>query len=272
MIVSHFELIYKPQAPKAPEGTSAVDRVIQGYFLEITNLEDKPIQFAVEFVAAAATDPLRSLAGNALVFVDTPDSNNVQGVLSGSQTGTVFRPSTGNIRIPAQGTALVAVLPSAFGPLPGESTPLTSPNFEVRGYVRLRVPAILSLGGSGGIRFVKQSETPVKVLLTPQNRATYFKADGSISDQTQASLPLAQGSAAAEIIAEPGRLVAGPIKVDEILKRPDLPFDGADRAEMLAMLLASIDPETDDVAAFNKALSAAGIGMAIEMRKVKAPK
>ena len=40
MEVSHFELISKPQSPSAPTGTLAVERVIQGYFLEITNLED----------------------------------------------------------------------------------------------------------------------------------------------------------------------------------------------------------------------------------------
>jgi hypothetical protein len=47
MEVSHFELVWKPQSPSTPIGQSGVDRVFQGYFLNISNLEDKPCSFAL---------------------------------------------------------------------------------------------------------------------------------------------------------------------------------------------------------------------------------
>ena len=69
MEVSHFELIWKPQSPAAPANTPAVANVIQGYFLEITNLESVPYSYRVEFVASPVTLPSRSLAGNTVCFV-----------------------------------------------------------------------------------------------------------------------------------------------------------------------------------------------------------
>lgn len=262
MIVSHFELIYKLQAPATVTGVPALDKVVQGYFLEITNLETKAIRFLLEFVVLAVPNAPRSLAGNTLVFVDTPGVDNQGGVLTGSLTSTVFTPSTGFINIPAGATALVAVLPSVFRGVPFDLTPITEANFEVRGYVRLRVPPVI---------LRPQSATPVKVLLTPQNRATFFKADGTISGQVQASLPLAQGKAEVAIEAESLFIVKPPINLnlERLIGSSFLESVGENRAEMLAMLLASLDPEQDDISAFNKALADAGIGVAVERRKVK---
>jgi len=69
MIVSHFELIYKPQSPAAPQDTGPVDNLIQGYFLEVTNLSDQTIEYALTFKAISVSDPNRSLADNALIIV-----------------------------------------------------------------------------------------------------------------------------------------------------------------------------------------------------------
>lgn len=278
MEVSHFELIFKPQSPAAPTGTAAVERLIQGYFLAITNLEDVEYRYRLDFVATPppAGTPnaaVRSLAGNTLVFVDSPGIDNQQGVLSGSLSSEVFRPSTGLVRIAPRATALVAVLPSAFGPLPGEPTPLTTPNFEVRGFVRIALPAVFP---GTGPRFVTvpQAAAPVRVLLTPQNRTTFFTAAGAISDQTQASLPLAGGSAVASLTPEPG----GPIVLTPIpFERPPLVFPrllellpDIAPAELLAALLAQVDPAGADLAPFNRALGEAGIGVTVERRKAKA--
>ena len=108
MIVSHFELIFKPQAPGPATGI-AVDRVVQGYFLEITNLENKELLYQVQFVVSppAAALSQRSLADNAIYFVDTPPgTDNQSGVLSGTVTASIFSLSNGFIRVPANGTAL----------------------------------------------------------------------------------------------------------------------------------------------------------------------
>ncbi|MEL6767849.1 MAG: hypothetical protein AAFP17_11770 [Pseudomonadota bacterium] len=277
MEVSTFELLFKAQAPANPDGLPAVDTVLQGYFLAITNLEDEELRFRLEFVAPETADPDRGLAGNTIVFVDVPDVDNQQGVLTNqsSPDPKVFRPSTGFIDIPACATALVAVLPSAFGPVPGDPTPLMSPDFEVRGFVRLSLPALLEFNPPNPLAFVPQSETPVKVLLTPQNRATFISAAGGISDQTQTALPNAGGAAMAEIEPDPG----GPVLIfppffgavgDAV---PDVlpliePLGPEQRSAALQMLLSAIDPAKTDLATFNKELREGGVPLAIEKREV----
>ncbi len=282
MIVSHFELLFKNQAPANTTTGAVPDVAVQGYFLEITNLEAIPIEFLAEFVIAPpdAGLPQRSLADNTLIFVDTPPgTDNRTGRLQGTLSDSVFRPrfstvlavpprSRSNILIPAGGTALLAVLPSLF-PTPIDPTPLTVANFEVRGYVNLRVPA---LRGVAAFFTEAQSATPVKVLLTPQNRTSYLK-NGVIADQTQATLPLATGAAQMTIDAEPGGFVP-PVLVGAFQPRlsrllDGLVLDAQESADLLAAFIAGIDPEKDDIAAFNTALAQAGISVALERRKAR---
>ncbi|MDF3071743.1 MAG: hypothetical protein K0R38_7344 [Polyangiaceae bacterium] len=109
MEVSTFELIYKPQSPAAPAGVAAVDRVIQGYFPAISNLESREYQFRLEFIVPppppGTTDAgFRTPAGNTLVFVDSGGGNNIQGILSGAATQKRFVPSTGLVKMPAHAT------------------------------------------------------------------------------------------------------------------------------------------------------------------------
>jgi hypothetical protein len=276
MDVSHFELVWKPQSPSAPTGTAAVASVLQGYFLEITNLEPQAYRYSFEFVAAAVTDPLRSLAGNTVVFVDTPCVNNTAGFLSGGLSSTTFRPSTGSVLIPARGTALIAVLPSAFGVLPFETSPLTAPNFEVRGYVRIRLPPIFRPAAGGVIRFVQQSETPVKIMLTPQNRATYFDASRAITDQTQASLPLASGAAVNMLppdqafIVSTGDLSVKASRIKDLADSGLMDLIGPSNMEAATMMiLAMVGEDATDLKALNDSLAQSGIGLTLERREVK---
>lgn len=272
MELSTFELLYKPQSPAAPAGTIDVERVIQGYFLTISNLEDTTYRYGLEFVISpppvgTPDQAFRSLANNTVVFIDTPGTDNQAGTLSGSLTSSVFRPSTGFITIPPNGTALVAVLPSAFGPNPA----LTQLLFEVRGFVRLTLPAIFTFNGPLPNFFREpQSDSPVKVMVTPQHRATFFTADGSISDQIQASLPVASGQALNELEPEPG----GPLV---IMSPPTLPViieyltvvqsnPEMVNLSMLAAVMSQLDGEKSDLSAFNKALSEFNIPFAIERR------
>lgn len=278
MEVSTFELLFKPQAPAAPDGLPAVDRVIQGYFLAITNLEDQAYRYRLEWVAPETTDPDRSLTGNTLVFVDVPEVDNQQGVLTNefSADAKVYRPSTGFVDIPACATALVAVLPSAFGPVPGDPTPIMDPDFEVRGFVRIGLPALLEFNPPNPLAFVPQSDAPVKVLLTPQNRATFLSVAGGISDQTQTALPNAGGAAMAEIAPDPG----GPLVIFPPVFQapgqgalPDMmamlePLGPEQRAAAFQAMLASIDPAETDLAKLNRNLKEAGIPLALESRAV----
>lgn len=267
MDVSHFELIWKPQSPAAPAGTTAVATLIQGYFLEITNLEFVAYSYRVELVAAPVTDPKRSLSGNAIVFIDTPGTNNAPGVLNGAITSTSFFPSNGLITIPPRGTALVAILPSAFGPLPGETTPLTAPDFEVRGYVRLTLPATFRRVGNFFV-FGPQSAAPVKVLLTPQNRTSYFSATGAITDQTQASLPLASGNALNTVPPEPGRFFPDRFDLDTLSVLEMERMLPEVTPAMLGGMLAMVDPKAN-LDAFNASLKDAGVQLALAHRPGK---
>ncbi len=137
MDISHFELVYKPQSPVPP-----ADTVLQGYFLKISNLEDKSLSFRLDFVTSSITDPDRSLFQNTIVFVDTPGTNNNPGVftLTGLLDSKSFRLGR-LVTIPAHGTALVALLPADPFPMPGTRPP--APNFECRGYVQLTLPALI---------------------------------------------------------------------------------------------------------------------------------
>ena len=257
MEVSHFELIYKPQAPVGPGGTGAIDTVLQGYFLEITNLEPVEYLYRLEFVAAPVGQPERSVSGNTLVFIDTPGVDNAPGYLSGGLGSKSFFPSQGYVRVPPHATALVAVLPSVFGSAL-DATPITAETFEVRGFVRITLPALRRPGGPF-FRLFPQASAPVRVLLTPQSRTSYYRRIGTVtdlgtlSDQTQATLTTASGAGLNLLAPEPGGFslpdVFAPVEIPEIDLIPvEL------RPAVLAALLAQVD-EASDLDAFNRALA-----------------
>jgi hypothetical protein len=223
MEVSTFELIFKNQAPITPNGVAALERVLQGYFLTISNLESRQYQFAVSFTifpppAGTPNQALRTLSGNTVCFVDSGGGDNSAGTLIASSSGSVFTPSSGLISIPPQGTALLAVLPSVFPSSPLDSSPIADPNFEVRGFVRITVPPILetiTLPSGLRIRILKkQGIGPVRVLLTPQHRITFLSIPtppqlAQINSQSQASLPTASGGALTSLTPESPFLTSG---------------------------------------------------------------
>lgn len=261
MEVSNFELIWKPQSPLSPIGTTEVSRVFQGYFLQITNLENQQYEFLLQFIATSTTDPNRSLEDNALAVVDVPTFDNDFGLLVklvGSSN--VFRLKN-RIKIPAKTSALVAVFPSAFNAPPFDPKPLESSNFEVRGYVRLSLPTVRTR-----TNWTAQSKKPVKVLLTAQNRGTYFDAGGVATGQTQASIPLASASSLVEIQPDkPGFIIpTKPVLPDGILDdlvEVDL------WPEIVAEGLARLDTSKTSLDAYNRILAEAGIGITLSAQK-----
>lgn len=260
--VSHFELVYKPQSPQPP-----ADTVLQGYFLEISNLEDRDYLYQLEFVTSVISDPNRSLASNAAIFVDTPSTNNNIGAFSlVSQAGGKSYRLNRFITIPAHGTALVAMLPSDPFAMPGGA-----PNFECRGYVKISLPALFQrVPGRVFGRFVPQSNEPVNIMLTPQNRATYLGAGGAINDQTQSSVPVASGKAVNALAPSTGGFIIAPGPVTLDLNQFDR-FVEIERpsANLLAGLLGQVAAEGSSLAEFNSALAKAGVPIAIEHRKAK---
>jgi hypothetical protein len=259
-VVSSFELIFKPQSPEPVNDGEPVATVLQGYFLSISNLTDEAYRYALRFRIAEPGDPTRSLTDNTVVIIDVPDENNTFTRLR-SFDGESFFIDSGSIRIPGHGTALVAVLPQVFGPVPGDPTPIPSPNFEVRGYVEISLPTIrvpIDVDGFGGRIGLPQAQSadPVPTLLTPQYRATYFDADEVITDQTQSTVPVGAGAGMVQIA--PDQPFFG---IPDDLRLP--PFagfiDGLDeraKAAMLTTLLTGLDPD-DGVKRMNRILKAA---------------
>lgn len=273
MEISHFELIFKPQAPVAPSGTSGVETVLQGYFLDITNLEDVEYQYRIEFVifpppASVPDQAGRSLANNTVYILDVAGVNNAFGALNGTITDRVFTPSTGFITIPPLATAKVAVLPAVFDSCMG----MAPPEIEVRGFVRLELPALLPPPPPFAFSPVPQSEEPVKVLVTAQNRAVFFDADMNISDQVQASVPISTGGSCVLIEPDEGgpEFIPVPSPISEAPALPDLVARaGMGPADMIASVLAGGQPGEKELATLNDAMEKAGIAYQVKARGKK---
>lgn len=254
MLVSHFELVYKPQSPVGP-----ADTVLQGYFLKITNLEDKDFSFGLRFTTSSVSDPDRSLFQNAVVLVDTPGSNNAAFSLIGNLTSKSFRLSP-SVSIPAHGTALVAVLPS--DPFPPTAIPPGKADFECRGFVTLSLP----------LNIVRpQSKEPVKVLISAQNRTLYIDPKtGLPNGQSQASLPLSTGKALNEVESDILVLKPGPGLLEK--KFTEIEFgriaDDTGAGTAILDMLSAISEAGIDLRIINSALKDSGVGMALEKRNI----
>jgi hypothetical protein len=286
--VSHFELLLKPQAPSGPgsSGPQNVATVLQGYFLELTNLGDDTYRFRVELVVEppgpnVSNRDQRTLAGKAIAFVDTATQNNQSSSFGGSVSDDVFPLPNGLVEIAPKSTALVAILPNAFAAnspiaLGSSSGP---PQYEVRGYVRLRLPATGGSGFRDGTFALPepQSDEPVPVLATPQNRSTYLSFEPSgmglpfeISDQTQASLPLATGQAKLEVEAEgPFFTLSGRAPSDAVQRGGRIAETLSDeaRSELMLGQLATMNPDGETVKALNKALKEVGANVSVKKPK-----
>jgi hypothetical protein len=267
MEVSQFEIVFKPQSP-----VGNADTVLQGYFLAISNLEDATYRFQLEFVTSSLSDADRQLADNVAVRVDTPGGRDSAsyGLLGAPDAKSFFLDDL--IEIPAHGTALVAVLPSdAFAQPPTET-------FETRGYVRLTLPPTAPFVGASPALFMAQGDAPVRVMLTPQNRAQYLAASGGINAQTQAGLPTAAGRAVAEVTPESPRFrfpvepddrdfdlsdQSGDGRLSEVARRAREILNGVDAApetapEALAGLVARVQQSGAAIDAVNRQLERAG--------------
>jgi hypothetical protein len=248
MEISTFELLVKRIAPP-PAPQNVARRVVQGYFLTITNLESNDLTFRIAFNISKpnpAGDPDRTLFKNAGLFFDIAGANNPV-PLSGGANSTTFG---GSFLLPAKQTASVELLPnqSLFADV--------NPDFEVRGYVTLRLPRI-------GRQ--PQSVVPVKVLLNPEIRGTFLPngfPDGATEDFDQINYPLtvASGKGLNEIAPDP--LFTFPSISPEILRSlPDdaiealIDADGMEKSQTLIELMAQLDLAPQNLENLSDALS-----------------
>ncbi|MFK8083294.1 MAG: hypothetical protein AB8B97_23700 [Granulosicoccus sp.] len=193
-LISHFELLFKDQAPVIG---IEVETVLQGYFLELTNLEERDFLYNIEFVALASNNGSanRQLDNNTIAILDNPgapENDNVFGQLNLVDSDgplNTYSPTDLSLRIAAGATALVVVIPQVI-PFMGDAMAVDR-DFEVRGYVQLSLPPF---DGE------TQSNRPVNVMVSPQNRATFYTfpntgnfSGGMLRNQTQTSLPTGNG-------------------------------------------------------------------------------
>ena len=167
MEISTFEILTKPIAPVVgipPELIPVARRVVQGYFLTISNLEAFSVRYRIEFTVSlpVPADPNKIIIlappakQNAFLGVDVEGANTEVTLAQVQGKPEVYRAF---FTIPAHKTASVELLPK----LPNALTPGM---LEVRGYVslfrvRTQFPFFPPL-------------PPVKVLLNPEIRGTFL--------------------------------------------------------------------------------------------------
>lgn len=280
MEISTFELLVKriaplppPGSPGAPALATVARRVVQGYFLTISNLEDEEFRYTLDFHISAPNpaDPDRTLAGNTVVLVDIAGANQPLTLFPTNATVSTTRFST-SFTLGAKQTASLQLLPNLTPALLANA----NPDLEVRGFVRLRLPAVISF--SPFIRFVPQSNSPVKVLLNPEIRGTFlpnsFPGSGDDFDQINYPLELASGKGLNEIEPDPGGpiiinpgLVTGLVEQLPLRERPTIDFaalNEEDRAAALVEVIGQIEPSAENLRNVSDLLSKLDIPIAME--------
>jgi hypothetical protein len=185
--VSTFELLLKPQLPKAvttnrPELAALTRNVIQGYFLSISNITENLVFLSVVFTTR--TPGLEK--GKVLALLDTlggndPTSEEFGGIGEIKKTRFTFP-------INANDTGLFILQPNAL-----DKALVAASNFELRGYVEI---------------FLSSVSTPktAQLLITPEHRGTFFgtsalsiPSDKSELGEIAYTLPLADGKSLFEL-------------------------------------------------------------------------
>lgn len=288
MEVSTFELLIKPIAPRSAlpvNVQSAIRRVIQGYFLNISNLESQDLRFRIEFFDSIPNPPNnnRRLSINPRNFDLVYDiaGDNIS-LISPNLLGS-GRPIGAFFNLPAGQTATIQLLPTLtpFMPVFGSDpislpSPINNPNpdLEIRGFVRLRLPPnIRVLRNPLRIITEPQAQRPVKVLLQPEIRGTFLpnnfptQSTGDF-DQISYSLGTASGKALNEIEPEgPVRfnneVITSTLQRLEAEDRLDLErleeIGELDRAAMIIESLSQIDTSPENLEQVSNLLSQANI-------------
>jgi len=239
MIVSNYELLIKRIATvptSTPASISSVfRRVVQGYFLMITNLEeDRSISLSLKLTIPTSSGNRVMSNLNTQIFYDNGTINNTP--LSLNQLNpinanhTEYRTSSFNLG--PRRTALVTILPNV---IPFINSPM--PDLEIRGYVELFQRRVFPRGFF--------TETPeAKVLVSPETRGTFLDNDYPTMstsneldfDQISYGLPIASGKNLNVLESVPPILLPPPLDFNDIAtlrqsiqsKNPDLDSEELD--------------------------------------------
>lgn len=265
MEVSTFELLYKPFTPPLGGGTEALGRrVLQGYFLTISNLDSQSFRFRIvcRITLPDPDAPSRRLDANHKLIIDVGSAPDNQ------FTSLDRNPPGGNryaksFRLEAGKTALVVLLPDVT--MPDFFTTRPS-DIEIRGNVSLVLPCIK---GS------PQPGAPAKVLLQAEHRAVFLPngwpnmAAGDLDfDQTNVNLSLASGKALNDVPQLPcTSRVAASLRMVDMEERMAALEDQPDAASAVAAVIAGlgqIDRDRESLAIISRLLDEAGIPVRLE--------
>lgn len=273
MEISTFELLYRPLTPPLGDGTEAIARrVLQGYFLTVSNLDDeRGFTFTITFRISLPDppNPSRTLAGNALFISDVAGPGNQFRTFLLNQPRGSNRFSA-NFAVPAGATALVVLLPNITVPGFFSSGPA---DIEIRGNVQLDLPCRLPEDAPFGrlVRTEPQPGAPAPVLLNAEHRATYlprgWPEDGVRPldfDQTGTAVALASGRARND--------VASPDPCPLRIRRPETgdpgsPFadgpeiDIGDGLEGIVREMERLDADRANLDAMSAVLRSAGVNI-----------
>lgn len=215
-LVSTFELLVKPIAPKDFGPPVVARTVVQGYFLTIANTSKFAANLRLQFTATTPnvdvnkTVTIRDLIGKD-VFGDLVPTDDP-------------RKLTYNIRIPSHDTALVTLLPDVSDP-----KVLAAKDLEIRGFVEIsRVP----LAGPN-----------YELLLTPEHRGTFLPSDLNAAvpdfDQLAYAIPTANGGSFYKLnsVIVPGDITSN----IENGQTSDLSVSTNEMQQLLGMMAERID-------------------------------
>ena len=212
-IISNFELLLKPIAPPVGPASEIGRVVVQGYFLEISNLESRDIKLIfrtrtsvkqagdgvnTEFVSTTVSPT----SPNNIVVYDITQDNifTTNMTLAGQQIpGKQWGHYVNCLFLPAGQTASLAILPNVQALLAG------SPDLAIRGYTEL----VLSSDIDSLSPLTFSSPESARILVSPEHRGTFVDPQfdpsnfgtqlGLDFDQLAYSLPTANGKALQEI-------------------------------------------------------------------------
>ncbi len=278
--VSTFELLVKPIAPVAPipvpfQGVAR--RVVQGYFLTITNLFREDIRFTFEFNSSTPQpDNLNrrlSVDNVDLLYDIAGDNLSLENIslLTPNFFSSVYK-LVGSFTLPSEQTATVQLLPRLTGRLLGDP----DPDFEIRGVLKLLVPPIVRNG-----RLEPQANEEIPILLQPEIRGTFLPNDFSAPnldfDQINYSLVPANGKAENEV--KPIGLRGISLNEDlttaviENLESGSFPIDNFSEENQVNQLsnlvtnLGSIEPTPENLAQVSDLLNQLNIPITMQSRQ-----
>lgn len=285
-IISTFELLVKPIAPRdpIPEDFRAVARrVVQGYFLTITNLSNLDLRFRFRFTASSvnATNVIGASGPGSFVnqvdlLYDIDGSENLPLENVGiSATGPGFVRIRGDLpSLRGNQTATVQLLPR----LTRSVLENEDPELEIRGFADVFIPLIASANEDGGFSLIRQTDESVPVLLQPEIRGTFLPNDLSTNnidfDQINYTLMTASGRAFEEI-EPPAALVPAPVTpelLDTVVE--DLRTDPAILDRMseepdsqlrdLLINLFNLEPSAENLTRISNTLNEIGIPIVMQ--------